>query len=158
NRAETIANLLQALNAEAGDPARTAWFSALGFGYLLLEGVFEAMDHLPQLLVEDFWSDVVRALEAAESEPCRNHLVAAAERLRQTREILYPNNVYFADLILLNDLPLNAAVPLAISSRTPSNVIVSGQHLERLASANPQLLQSLRAGMQNDSLDVCSGP
>jgi hypothetical protein len=158
NRGDTVANVTRVVGGEPCDPACVGWFAALGFGYLLLEGLFEAMDHLPQLLVEDFWRDVTQALAAADAQACRTHLVAAADRLRETREILYPNTVYFADLLLLNDLPPDAPLPLPLEAGTPTNVIASAQYLERLAETNPSLLDKLRQGLQNDSVDVCSGP
>jgi len=158
DRDETIANLLQAFPAEPGDEQRNGWFSAVGFGYLLLEAVFEAMDHLPQLVAEDFWNDVAHALQANDTAACRQHLQAAADRLRETREVLYPNVVFFADLWLMDDRPVEASLPLTANLGLPVNLIASGRWLERLASENPGERERLCAALQSDQVEVCSGP
>jgi hypothetical protein len=158
NREETLANLLAAVGAAAGDPARAAPFYGIGLGYLVLDALFEAMDHLNQLALTDFWQDVTRAVEATDAEPCQQALEAAAHRLREAREIVYPNNVFLVDLALLDELPPDGPLPSALDTGGAINLLASVSWLERLATANPPALERIRAGVQAEWVEVCSGP
>ena len=92
DRGETLENLLDALRAKGRDGPllglpddRVRPFLALGFGYLLVESLFDAMDHDHLLDVPAFWADVAAAVEAAGrpdgGEDVRARLRAAAEQL-----------------------------------------------------------------------------
>ena len=87
DRAETIDSLKQALRerGESGplldapeDVVRP--FAGLGLGYLLVDSLYEAMDHERLLDAAGFWADVTAAVEAAGrgDEGFREHLKAAA--------------------------------------------------------------------------------
>ena len=66
-------------------------FQGLGFGYLLLDNLFEAADHVRLLDAAGFWADVTAAVECvSRSDPeYRTHLKAAAEKLHQAREQIH---------------------------------------------------------------------
>jgi hypothetical protein len=153
-REETQQNLLKAIGAEAGDPARSALLSSIGLGYLVLEALCEAMDHLNQLSVGDFWQDVQRAVEAPDIESCRQHLKLAAERLQDARRILYDSTTHLLDLAVLEDLPPNGPWPLALEYGTPTNFVASTQVLERLP---PEWLERLRQGTKDGQIEIASG-
>jgi alpha-mannosidase len=167
SREDTLNNLLQALaiapNQEQGreGPASSADdcapFFGLGLGYAVLEALFEAMDHLNHIAVNDFWQDVTQAVEAGEPEVRRQHLRAAAERLREAREILHANSVYLLDLALLEDRSLDDPLPYAVQAGTPVNLVLSAERLEKLARFFPEQLDRLRAGIHSESVEVCGG-
>jgi hypothetical protein len=85
----------QALLDLPADKARP--FVGLGFGYLMVDSLFEAMDHDRLLDVPGFWNDVHEAAKAllrpdavAEVE---THLRSAAAKLLSAREVLYSVNI-----------------------------------------------------------------
>src|SRR5262245_30714966 len=97
DRAETTRNLLDAIRVEGESnplfdvpPEVVRLFRALGYGYLVLDNLFEAADHERLLDAPGFWADVTAAVEAVErGEPFRDHLKAAAEKLQTAREQLH---------------------------------------------------------------------
>jgi alpha-mannosidase len=157
DRYETLANLLRALNVEVGDPAWAAPFFGIGFGYGILDALFEAMDHLNQLAVSDFWQEVTRAAETGDSDARHQDLKAAAQRLREARDVLYPNEILLVDLVLLEDRALDAPLPAALAAGVPTNLIISGERLERLNEMNPEVMKLLRARVHAGQAEICGG-
>lgn len=158
NRDETLSNLLQALNAEPGDQAKAALFSAVGFGHVMLDALFEAMDHLPQLAVNEFWQDVTSAVQASEIE-VRQHLQAAAARLREARDVLYPTHIYLVDLGMWHRRDAcGTDLRELLRAGTPLSLVIAAEQLEKLARADPSLIEQLREQMRAELLEVCSGP
>src|SRR5262249_36008744 len=102
DRTATISNLLAALKGLSDESnkntsllelgkEKTAPFFAIGFGYRVIEALFEAMEHENVLSSADFWVDIQAALAAeTDRDTSRRHLQAAADRLLAAREVLYP--------------------------------------------------------------------
>ncbi len=174
DRSETEANLLQAItppappsqggekSSEDGERSTHSAtepgpFFGLGLGYAILEALFEAMDHLNQLSVSDFWQHVQNAVEADEATR-RQHLVAAAEKLREARDVLYPSPVHLVDLMAFDQSPAEGSLTSALAAGTPFNLLLSGERLEKLARENAPAFEQLRQRVQADALEVCSGP
>jgi hypothetical protein len=137
DRETTLANLKEALRASASAalldlPAESVGpFFGIGFGFLQIEGLFEAMEHENLLATSELWQDVQAAVAAlpgwhalstaegvdehqAEARPSETqgvppidtfqpHLKAAAERLLAAREVLYPVAIHLIDLALLEE-------------------------------------------------------
>ena len=111
DRAETVNNLLAALREsgeavpllDAPDDVVRA-FRGLGFGYLVLDNLFEAADHVRLLDAAAFWADVTAAIEAAtRNDPeYRTHLKAAAEKLLQAREQIHSQRMHWVDFVQLD--------------------------------------------------------
>ena len=111
DRAETVANLLTALK-EAGEPVPlldapeeiVRAFRGLGFGYLVLDNLYEAADHVRLLDAGAFWADVSAAIEAAgRNDPeYRIHLKAAAEKLLQAREQIHSQTMHWLDFVQID--------------------------------------------------------
>jgi hypothetical protein len=81
-------------------------FFAVGFGFLQIEGLFEAMEHENLLAAADLWQDVqaaVTAISDPDPDAVRRHLKSAADRLLSAREILYPVTIHLLDLVLLDE-------------------------------------------------------
>src|SRR5262245_4237332 len=117
DRAETVQNLLKELR-DSGEPGPlfdppeelVRAFRGLGFGYLVLDNLFEAADHVRLLDTGAFWADVSAALEAAaRSDPeYRTHLKAAAEKLLQAREQIHSQRMHWIDFVQLDPAKLSA--------------------------------------------------
>src|SRR6266542_3545226 len=104
-------------------PERVAPFFGIGFGYVQLEALFEAMDHQNLLDTPELWQDLHQAIEAASEESARPHLESAANRLLTAREVLYPVAVHLLDLHLLTDQNLDQPFPASFDKGLPLNLV-----------------------------------
>jgi hypothetical protein len=177
DRQATVHNLREALGARPGepdltarlldlDPAQAGPFLGVGFGFLVVEGLFEAMEHENLLAAADLWQDVRQAVgavlpadgSAADADACRRHLQSAAERLLSARQVLYPVTVHLIDLCLLDGQRLGEPLPAAFARGLPLNLIACGALLERLGREHPDRLAALRERLAADQAEVCGGP
>jgi alpha-mannosidase len=170
DRQATVTNLLHALrsaNQPEGssflelEPARVGPFLGIGFGYGMIETLFEAMDHQNVLSVADFWSDMQQALAALhDPDPAayRGHLKSAADRLLAAREVLYPVAIHLLDICLLDNQRLADSLPASFDHRSPLNVVASAALIEKLAETNPEGLAHLREAVNGELVELCGGP
>ncbi len=169
DREITLGNLRDALQTCRGEQAQrlmelpraqVAPFLAIGFGYLMVDTLFEAMEHENLLATADIWQEVQAAVAAlgGPDETVREHLQKAAEHLQSGREVLYPVSVYLIDLCLLDEDRLDWPLPLAFDKGSPLNLIASASLLEKLGHAHPERLADLRERVRDESAEVCSGP
>lgn len=170
DRPATLANLREALASRKHErpedfpfldaaPEQLAPFFGIGFGYVNLLALFEAMDHENLLAGSEFWQDVQQAAAALSSgsEAAEPHLKAAADRLMAAREALYPTTIHVLDLCTLDELPPRWSIPAAGARGLPLNVIASGQGLESFFREEPEAAAALRAQVQADQAEVCVG-
>ena len=172
DRDATLANLKGALLAGTEDaeeiarlfeqePARVAPFFGIGFGYVMVETLFEAMEHENLLSAPELWQEVQEAAAALlgpEPEASRTRLQAAAERLLAAREVLYPATLFLIDLYLADEQRLDEAWPASFERGLPLNVIASAALLEKLGRLYPERLAALRERVAADQVEVCGGP
>src|SRR4051812_49026013 len=157
DRAATLTNLQEALRplleseassaeAEVAERARRALpllalpvervapSFGLGFGYVHVEALFEAMDHQNLLDTPELWQEVQQAAAAlvqeGGEETCRTLLTAAASRLLTAREVLYPVTVHLLDLHLLTDQNLDQPFPASFDKEIPLNLLSCAARLE----------------------------
>ncbi len=165
SREETYANLREACQ-ESGewrdaDAELVRLFAGLGYGYLMIDTLFDAMSHDKLLDAAGFWADVRTALEKiAEPREARQHLVAAAEKLKVAREGAYSGNVHLLEWVMPDPADLGGTWPAALASNSPVTVIASAETLERLASEHPERFAELKARTPTDlpaSAEVCVG-
>jgi hypothetical protein len=160
DRGETLANLAAALDS-ASLPQEAAPFFGVGFGYLIIEALFEAMSHESVLAASDFWKDVTAAAAALggeDTEAPRRHLQSAADRLLAAREVVYPVTIHWLDLVLPDPDHLDAPWPAGMDRGQPVNVVACGSLLERLGKEQPARLEALRQRVSADAAEVCGGP
>jgi hypothetical protein len=177
DRQATLHNLREALRGRPGEPDLTARlleletpqagsFFGVGFGYLIVEGLFEAMEHDHLLATADLWQDVRQAVtallppdaSAADPEAGRRHLQTAAERLLAARQVLYPVTIHLIDLCLLDEQRLGEPLPAAFAKGLPVNLVACAALLERLGREHPERLATLRERLAGDLAEVCGGP
>jgi hypothetical protein len=126
-------------------------FFGLGFGYLMIDSLFEAMDHERLLDVPGFWNDVQEAVKALlkpeAGEELETHLRNAASKLLSAREVLYSVNIHLIDVWHLTEDKLDAPAPAALAMGSPLNLMATGRTLERLKEQFPERVADLRAKM-----------
>jgi hypothetical protein len=168
DRAETTQNLLDALKVEGEpnplfevSPEIVRLFRGLGYGYLVLDNLFEAADHERLLDATAFWADVTAAVEAVQrgAPEYRDHLKAAAEKLQVAREQLHSQKMHWLDFVHLD--PKNfAAWPESLAAGLPVCVVASGETFEQLAEQAPERFAELKAKFLPDlpsAVDLCCG-
>lgn len=140
-------------------------FVGLGFGYLVIDSLFEAMDHEKLIDVSGLWFDVQNALQALlkpdGAAEVDEHLRLAAGKLLSAREVLYAVNIHLLDVWNLTEDNLDGPVPAGLSLGNPLNVMATGRALERLAEQFPDRANELRAkfdeSIQPPILEVIGG-
>jgi hypothetical protein len=169
DRAETTKNLLDALKVEGEanplfevSPEIVRLFRGLGYGYLVLDNLFEAADHERLLDASAFWADVTAAVECVQrGEPqYREHLKAAAEKLQTAREQLHSQRMHWLDFVHLDPKNLTARWPESLAAGLPVCVVASGETFERLAEEAPERFAELKAKFLPDlpsAVELCCG-
>ncbi|MBP3957107.1 hypothetical protein J8F10_17720 [Gemmata sp. G18] len=168
SRSETIERLLAALR-EAGQsgplfdvpPEAVRLFAGLGYGYQMLDTLYEAMDHEKLLDAPGFWADVVAARDALErGEDYKSPLKSAAEKLQAGREPVYSGSLYWLDWVHIDPKNFDAPWPASLAAGLPITVLASGETLEQLAEQAPERFSELKAKIPPDlpqAVDLCCG-
>ena len=172
--AVTTTNLLAALRTYpsaseipeslfAAPPEMVRSFEAVGFGHLLIESLFDAASHDPQLDDAGFWENVTAAVQAAgagDATEVRVKLKAAAEKLADARRVLNSNQLRVIDVAIPDETRLDAPWPESLENGLPLTVFTTGELLERLAELHPERFAELKAKIIPDlppSVDLCVG-
>lgn len=133
-------------------------FRAIGLGYLIVETLFDAMQHEHLLATNDFWSAVQQATLAFDYRP---HLQAAADRLLAAREVLYSAPIHWLDIAMPDPARLEATLPATFRTPAPLNLIASGTVLRRIREEFAPRFDEIKARVAEPggvpSLEVCSG-
>src|SRR5262249_13244892 len=135
-------------------------FGGVGYGYLMLDTLCEAMNHERLLDTEGFWADVTAAVNAVEGGNPIPHLKEAAERIRVAREGLYGGTINLADGVGPNPASPGEPWPASVRSGLPAVVIAAAETLERLAAEHPERFAELKARLPDNlppGVDVCTG-
>lgn len=168
SRSETTERLLTALR-DAGHsgplfdapPDAVRLFAGLGYGYAMLDTLYEAMDHEKLLDQSGFWADVTAAVDAlAKGADYRSHLKDGAEKLRAGREPVFSGSLHWLDWVHLDPKNLAAPWPASLAAGLPITVLASGETLERLAEEAPERFAELKAKLPPDmpqAVDLCCG-
>lgn len=168
DRQATLANLRDALlglGSDAPAPAESAEterervqpFFGIGFGYLMVEGLFEAMEHEHLLSTTELWQDVLAAAAAFlqnDGEAVNRHLKAVADRLLAAREVVYPSAIHLLDIVLLDGQSLPASFDMGM----PVNVVAAASVMEKFIREQPERGAILRERLATESVELCGGP
>jgi hypothetical protein len=139
------------------DHTRIAPFLSLGFGYLMVDTLFEAMQHEKLLNVAEFWDEIqkgIQALADPDPEAYRKPLQSAAERLQAAREVLYPVTIHLLDLHLAEAERPESLCP---DISQPTNVIAAASLIEKLAEMNSDAMTGLRQKVAEELIEICGG-
>jgi alpha-mannosidase len=173
DRQATIDNLREALRSHGAIAESTAphlldaspdhyhAFFGIGLGFLVVEALLEAMEHQDVLTHGDILQDIQKAagaLHADDQETWRGHLRAAAERLQQAREVVYPTNIHLLDIHVLREDRLQEPAPLTFRHGLATNLVTSASLLEKWAAAHPEDIAEIRDRIGQDRFEVCGGP
>ena len=153
---ETAAKLREALgDAPRADasPELVARLAAIGFGYLLIDGLFEAADHDRLLDAEGFWTDVQNAI--AEPDRSEAHLSEAANKLLSAREALNPSGLHLIDVIYPHADRLDAPWPASVSAGLPATVVAPSSLLELMSTASPGQFAELHGATER--VEIATG-
>lgn len=168
SRGETIERLFTAL-CEAGHggplfdapPEAVRLFAGLGYGYAMLDTLYEAMDHEKLLDAPGFWADVTAAVEAlAQGGDYKEHLKLAAAKLQAGREPVFSGSIHWLDWVHLDPKNLDVPWPASLAAGLPITVLASGETLEQLAEQAPERFAELKAKLPPDmpqAVDLCCG-
>jgi hypothetical protein len=139
-------------------------FQAIGFGYLIVEHLFDAMQHEHMLSQDDFWQDMqnaVGALTDPDPEAYRTHLQAAADKLLAAREILYPTSMHLLDIFVPDAFKLQETMPAVWRGGATRNLVASSSMLQRMMEECPDRFNELRECVQETSgqpsVEICCG-
>jgi hypothetical protein len=175
DRATTLENLAETLQTlpplDPPDPLarrplrdwpadRVGPFLGIGFGFLHVNALFEAMQHENLLAANELWQEVREALAALDHpdpEAYRRHLQAAADRLLSARQVLYPVTIHVLDIHLLDAQNLVTSFPAAFDKGMALNVVASAALLEKLGKDQADRLTALRDRVATDQVEVCGG-
>ena len=152
------------------------FFRAIGYGYLLVESLFDAMDHEHLLDTDGFWADLQQAVAALRGsaaagngggaagcdsgapEPftdaadattaVRDCLKNAAEKLRAAREVLNTSTIHLLDFAIPDRSRLDGPWPGSLSRGLPLTLLAAGELLERQAEEAPERFAELTARLQ----------
>jgi len=130
------------------DAGLVADFQALGLCYFYVELLTRQLRYMSNL---DETTLQIRAVSAANAavagdvEMARNDLQAAFDLLNEAREYFYPNEAHLVDLTLVAPTTIGKELRAELAWPFPTNLLMSGQTLDRLATEEPETLAALKA-------------
>lgn len=126
-------------------------FRSLGFSYLILNGLFEAMNHENLISHESFWEECQLAAKdwvAKNHESSLEHLKSAAALLQSAREVLHSSNVYLLNLV---ELETESTDFRADYYACPINLLASTRELKKL---RPEILEQISTLAKSESIEI----
>lgn len=157
DRAETFKHLANALNQCVSDDETSRPFMGLGLGYLVLHSLAEAMNHLQPLSPIDFWIDMQQAAAATDANTRQDALRAAAQKLKEAREVLYPSTIHCLDFLWLDDASVRDWDYLSDDASFPVHLILSPESLGWLQEHAPAKVAQLQQALANERMDIAAG-
>lgn len=164
SRSESYGNLKEAYGESDWldtDPTLVRLFAGLGYGYLMVDTLFDAMSHDKLLDAPGFWADVTEAIAlVAEPLECRRKLKDAADKLRVAREGAHSGTIFLLEWIMPDPANLGAPWPAALTGNSPVSIIADAALLKRIATDAPERFAELKARMPSDlpaSAELCLG-
>ncbi|CAN5384792.1 hypothetical protein BH11PLA2_BH11PLA2_08040 [soil metagenome] len=161
DRKATLASLKLALGNDPEfdtvPPEVVRWFAGIGFGHLMLDTLFDAMNHDKLLDLEAFWQDVQDATAVVHDvDAVRAKLTEAALKLQSAREGLLPSGAHLVELIALDVTKQNAGWPAPFRVERPVTMIASSASLLTLRDSEPKHFATLKAAPPG-SIDFAVG-
>jgi len=162
DRDAILRQALAALGSDAPsiDADLASDFLALGFGYLQIELLSRRMRYMSSLDEVQIQRQTLAAAEAAvagDRETANKHLSECFEVLTEARERFYPVDLYLIDLTLTAESTIGSALRQELNSSSPTNLMMSGKLLDRVASDEPETLTALRGALDSETAAIVGG-
>jgi alpha-mannosidase len=135
-------------------------FHALGFCHLMVELLTRQLRYMSNLDEAGFQTKLLEAAEGAvagDRERAEQSLEGAFRLLSESREYFYPVESHLLDLTLVAPTTLGAALAAELAGRLPTNLLLGGRLVERLAEEQPGLLAELRAALDGGRAALVGG-
>ncbi|MGD9128048.1 MAG: hypothetical protein PVH19_11785, partial [Planctomycetia bacterium] len=161
--ADTTIDMLLETVLQHVDPALVRTFpkpwvgdlTAIGFALFQVELITRRVQYLSSLdsySVSEEARNVVRALAAEDEATAREHLEAVYDRLVEAREYQYPVESYLFDMTLVAPTTLGDSLAKELAGqKTPINLLLTGELIERLAERHPETLAQIVQRCQSES-------
>lgn len=144
--------------ASSVDNDLAADFLALGYCHLqveLLNRKSRYMSNLDESGLRIAALDAARAAVAGDAAEAREQLHAAFDRLHEAREYFHPLEIRLLDLTLM--APTTIGNLRDRLTTCPTNMLVAGEVLERMAADEPKSLEALRKALEDGSVELIGG-
>jgi len=161
-RDEIIAESLAAVDSEIGpvDANLAADFPALGFAFLtveLLTRQFRYTSHVDEIYFQNETVAAALAAVRGENEEAREHLGSCFDILVQARDQYYPVDSYLIDFLLVAPTTIGPALREELAAGLPTNVLASGEVVERMAREEPETLAALKHALEHNTATLVGG-
>ncbi|MBU4272496.1 MAG: hypothetical protein KKE86_12975 [Planctomycetes bacterium] len=146
-------------DAPAVDGDLAADFLALGYCHLQVELINRKSRYMSNLDESSFRVSALAAARAAvdgDSADARDQIQAAFDRLHEAREYFHPLEIRLLDLTLLAPTTLGAAL-LDRLPTCPTNLLVSGEVIDRMAQDEPRTLEALQKALEDGTVELIGG-
>jgi len=161
DRNDLMAQALSQLDGAVDvDPELVADFLALGFCRLQTELLTRQMRYSSNLDEGHFQREAVAAAEAAvqrDGEVARSHLRQCFDALDEARKYFYPVESYLIDLLLVAETTLGGPLAGELQTDLPTNLLLSGDLAQKMASEHPATLEALRTALDAGSATIVGG-
>ena len=162
SRRETIGALLSAASIDANQVSdeSVADFLALGHAHLQVELLTRALRYTSVLDSDQFTSAAVAAAGAAvagKHELLREELGRAFDLLADARNHVYSVDFYVTDVTLLTNSTLGEALRAKLASGAATNLLVSGEQIERMAREYPATFAELKHALETGKASIVGG-
>lgn len=162
DRDKLIAAILDSLNLDDSDlePGLIGGFLALGFCHLQVELITRQLRYMSNLDETQFQRETLGAAESAiagDEENANQRLTAAFDLLTEAREYFYPVETYLVDMTLVAPTTLGRPFVGELADRGHSNLLLSGDTVEKLARSQPETLAQLKEAIENERATIIGG-
>ncbi|MBJ7345638.1 MAG: hypothetical protein JHD09_10205 [Gemmataceae bacterium] len=159
-KAETIQKLGELLKTIHNETIATQspeidTFFAVGFAYLMVNSLFEAMQHENLLSHESIWEECVQASNKYlqnDWEGAKENLRNACALIQSGREVLHSSSIHLLDFAPIKNLA-GLLIP-NIATGNPVNIIASAKELSELP---PLELEQIKDWFNSDQVEICGG-
>ena len=155
-----LATALEPLGGAKVDTELAADFLALGYAYLQVQLLTRQMRYASNL-DETFFNEQVltaaRALVEGDVATAKERLAACFSLLAEERDRYYPVEAFLLDISMVAETTIGALLRTDLQSESPQNMLISGELLAKMATAEPASLEQLRAGVHAGRVGIIGG-
>ncbi len=131
------------------------YFFGVGFAYLIVNNLFEAMQHENLLSHESIWEECIQASRKylqGDWESAKENLRSACALIQSGREVLHSSCIHLLDFAPIKNLA-GLLIP-NMETGNPINIIASAKELLELPSLE---LEKIKDWLNSDHVEICGG-